>query len=360
MKIAYAIMGEGRGHVSRFLTLAPFLDAEILVLAGGDAYDFLKNSLVNSLDFEIKRIPTFSFSYKNGKAEILKSAVKTVSHIKDFKSYSLMGNNALGWSPNTEEVAKTIEQFQPDVIISDSESYTQHIITEVPVVSIDRFSKIAFCESPIPLGLMDNMDHFINKLSYRFLLKANDRVFASSFYDAPVRAKYIDKVNSYGPMIRALVKSATPSEGDHIVVYATNPGLYSDEFFLKLEKQPRKVKIYGFQNQKHSYKNLTFESLHEERFVEDIATAAYVISSPGNMLLSELGYMGKKMLALNTAPFEQRFNAIIAEQLGIARRIDINMVLPEELEAAFQSLPNYARLQDYTNQIAGDIKNFIG
>ena len=61
MKIAYGVMGYGRGHSTRARAVLPALmqEHDITVFAGGDAHDMLAR------DFPTVRIPTLGYVYNS-------------------------------------------------------------------------------------------------------------------------------------------------------------------------------------------------------------------------------------------------------------------------------------------------------
>src|SRR3546814_19093001 len=62
MRIAYGVMGYGRGHAMRTMAVLPALsrDHEITVFASGDAYEVL------APHFNPVRIPTIGYHYGSG------------------------------------------------------------------------------------------------------------------------------------------------------------------------------------------------------------------------------------------------------------------------------------------------------
>jgi uncharacterized protein (TIGR00661 family) len=110
MRIVYGVHGFNRGHASRTASVLPRLleRHEVLVLAGGEAYDAL------SSDFPTERIDTFGYSY--GKTRISKLGTVLMNIPKLLDLFTI--------GRNMRHMIKLMREFQPDVVISDAEAYT--------------------------------------------------------------------------------------------------------------------------------------------------------------------------------------------------------------------------------------------
>ena len=355
MKIAYSVMGEGRGHVARLISIAPLLDAELMIFAGGDAYKFLRSYSLLEDQYKLVGIPTIKYTYGDGQIKFLRTVKNNLKHILDFKSYILLGY-LYGFRNHstTKLIEQKVNDFKPDLIVSDSEFFIQHIRRDVPLVSFDRYGKIAFCESSVNSSSLHQFQREVNNFSYRSMMGNVDNIITTSFYDAKPKKQYAEIVNSLGPIIRKEMHGVTPIEGDHVVVYATHKYIYTDRFLAELKKLKRKVYVYG-SSLTGTSGNLEFCAIDPEAFIDHISTSAYIISTPGNMLLSEMGYLGKRMILLWTNPLEQRESALYGQKLGIGKIVDPESVTAQEIETKIGELNNSPRLKDCSREVANAI-----
>ena len=346
MKIAYGVNGEGRGHVTRLLSIVPKLDAEFMIFAGGDAHQHLTKLKASLKQHQLIEIPTLRFSYKNGNINQFKSIQRNLPLAFDFK----FGGRT------TKKVEKTLEGFRPDLIISDSEQFINHSKRSAPLLSFDRFGKIAFCKTSIKMESYHKAQRSIHSRTYKILLGNPEHIITTSFYDAKPKKQYKNRVLSYGPILRKEILDTHGEDMDHIVVYATNPYIFNDHFFNELNKLGRQVFVYG-SGRTGQHGNVTFCEIDPIPFIEHLRTSAFVISTPGNVLLSEIRHFKKKVLLFWTDPIEQRENALIAEYLGFAKRISSKTITAEEIEILVESLVPAEPIKDSIEEVVRQIES---
>ncbi|MHA7834182.1 MAG: glycosyltransferase family protein, partial [Algiphilus sp.] len=203
MRIAYGVMGYGRGHAMRTMSVLPALMAEheVTVYAGGDAFDVLAPL------FPTVRIPTIGYRYNNRGGH---SLPRTFS-----ENLAPMADLLLG-GPGTEALEREMRSRGTQLIISDSEAWTHRAGARlgIPRISFDHVGIIAWCKPNFPadLWLAGQRD----AIGYRTLMGEPDRVLISSFYPAE---PYRDDARVVGPMLRDVVKGLKPKRGDFLLVY---------------------------------------------------------------------------------------------------------------------------------------------
>ena len=139
MKILYGVVGEGMGHAIRSRVVLDHLvmqGHEIEIMASGRATDFL------SKRFEgVNRIHGLHMIYEENR----------VRKGKTLWSNVLAG--AMGVPKNIAAYFELISSFNPEVVISDFESWTYLYAKahRVPVVSIDNMQIINRCVIPEPV-----------------------------------------------------------------------------------------------------------------------------------------------------------------------------------------------------------------
>jgi len=353
MKIVYGLCGEGRGHCANFLAIAPLFDAEFLVFAGGDAYDFLHVQNISSMagiNARFLDVPPFKFRYKNGRRDIFQTVATNASTILKLKANKYLPYGTLA------EVEKEVTKFAPDFIISDDEPFLNHIKRSVPLVIFDRFGKVAFCKpAPHKEDFSYKFDKLLNVYIFKMLINDPDHVITSSFYEADALDEFEHSVTSVGPVLRRVVLDQAVSDQGHVVLYATHPYVYTESFMEMIRELPRKVYVYG-SNNSGVCGNIEYFDLNVENFVKHVSSCSYVISTPGNMLISEVLYLKKRIMLLYTDSFEQRENIIWASHMGFAKRLDYRNPPPaEEVEKSIYSLKEPESSKDYTVKVVEKI-----
>jgi uncharacterized protein (TIGR00661 family) len=306
MRILYGVHGYGRGHATRTLALLPYLaqQHQLLILAGGDAYSAIWP------DFPVIRIPTLGFAYGRGSGQ--RSNWQTVRrNLPGVFDLMLHG-------PVFDMVRGVVRDFAPDLIVSDAEAWTHHVASTlgIPRIGIDHIGILAYCRPPI--AWHDRLEASLDTLCYRMLTGRPDRIIVSSFYSAPPRRPGVCVV---GTLPRQAVRDLTPSRGDHLLVYFNRAEAQLDARMLQaLEGVGCPVHVYGT-GRRGRRGRLTFLSLSNLPFLEDLARCRAVISTAGNQLMGEAIYLGKPVLVMPERCVEQRLNAAAVERLQIGMRV---------------------------------------
>jgi hypothetical protein len=142
MRIAYGVMGYGRGHAMRTLSVLPALAAEheITVFAGGDAYEVLAPL------YPTVRIPTLGYRYNyRGGHSLLRTFSQNLVPMADL----YLGGGG------RERVAREFRERGIQLVISDSEAWTHRAAQQLglPRISFDHVGIIAYCKPHFPPDL---------------------------------------------------------------------------------------------------------------------------------------------------------------------------------------------------------------
>jgi uncharacterized protein (TIGR00661 family) len=311
VRILYGVFGYGRGHATRALSVLPHLRErhEVLLLAGGDAYDAL------APEHPVVRIPTLRYEYgADGQRSLSRTLGENLKHVAD----------VVFGGPEYREVARSAREFRPDVALCDAEPWSHAVAARlrIPRISFDHFGVLAYSRPPIPWH--DRLRSLRDVLAYRSLMGRPDRIIVSSFYDAGGRDA---RVRFVGPILRAEVLARRPTRGEHLLVYL-NRGAWqltaSVERALRALGLP--VVVYGT-DRRGDDGQLTFRAPSNGPFLDDLAGCRAVFSTAGNQLVGEALWFGKPMLVMPENTVEQRLNAAAVEALGIGRRVrqaDVN------------------------------------
>lgn len=316
MRIAYGVMGYGRGHAMRTMSVLPALMAEheVTVFAGADAYDVLAPR------FPTVRIPIIGYQYN---AAGRHSFSRTIS-----RNAGPVGDLLFGGAGQAQ-VEQAFREHGIQLVISDSEAWTHRVARRlgIPRISFDHVGIIAYCKPHFPpdLWLLGMRDAW----GYRALMGVPQRILISSFY--PAQPAY-PQVQIVGPMLRDEVLRTKPSQGDYLLAYF-NKGEH--QYLPQVDRALRlldcKVIVYGTPLRGED-ENLDFRAPSVDGFVRDLAGCRAVISTAGNQLIGEAIHFGKPLLALPEDAFEQRLNAHMIERMGVGMRGDLKQLTPSDVD----------------------------
>ena len=335
MRIAYGVMGYGRGHAMRTMSVLPSLIAqhEVTVFAGGDAYEVLAPL------FPTVRIPTIGYRHNSrGGHSIPRTIGENIAPMADL----FFGGHGI------EQVEREFRSRDIQVVISDSEAWTHRVAQKLklPRISFDHVGIIAYCKphSPPDLWLAGMRD----AIGYRRLMGIPERILIASFY--PADGAY-PGVKVVGPMLRDEVKRLKAREGDYLLCYF-NKGehQYRAHIDRALRLLDCPVVIYGTPH-RGKVDNLDFRAPSNEWFLHDLAHCKAVLSTAGNQLIGEAMHFGKPVLAAPEEAFEQRLNAHMIERMGIGMRADLKRLTPSDVD---RFLTNHAYYRSNMRDHAGD------
>jgi uncharacterized protein (TIGR00661 family) len=305
MRIIYGVHGYGRGHATRTLAILPELSRrhQVLILAGGDAYAAIRP------DYEVQRIPTLAFAYGPGTGNR--------SNFHTFRRNASAFLDLKFRGPSFEMVQNIMEEFSPDIVISDADGWTHSVAQylRIPRISVDHIGIMEYCKPKI--DWRDQLEAKFDRIIYRMFMGRPERIIVSSFYDAPPRRPGVRVVPT---LVRSAVHDLTPTDGEHLLVYFNRgKDQFNKRIYKTLHEVGCPVRIYGG-NREGRDGNLTFLPPSNLPFLEDLASCRGVISTAGNQLMGETIYLGKPVLVIPERCVEQRLNASGVVRLGIGMR----------------------------------------
>jgi uncharacterized protein (TIGR00661 family) len=327
MRILYGVVGEGMGHAMRSRVVIEGLAAaghEVEVVVSGRAHDYLHNSMDG-----VHRIWGTAIAMANN--EVQKRATARM-FIRDA---------AHGLPDNLRLYQEMLGRFEPEAVITDFETWAAFFgySRRIPVISLDNNQGLRRLQLPDDVlagergawTLAKNIAKAKVPHAYHYLITA--------FFDAPPRKK---RTTIVPPILRPQLLAATPSVGEHVLVYQTNPSFLSLTDTLRRSGVP--CKIYGLRRDLTApviEDNLTFCPFSETTFVDDLASCRGVIASAGFTLITEALHMRKPYLATPVrGQFEQIMNARILSHLGYGMTDDD--LSPEAVESFLSNLDRFA------------------
>lgn len=308
MKILYGVVGEGMGHAIRSrVVVRHLLDEghEVEIMASSRAGDFMTKHFGEE---GVTRIHGLHMIYEDNRVRRGKTLwTNVLAGIK-------------GVPRNIAAYFELLEDFEPDVVISDFESWTYLYgqLHRLPVISIDNMQIINRCEHPEAV-LADHQDDFlITKAFVKGKLPLCEHYLITTFFRPQVRKP---NTKLLPPILRPEILAAESVRGDHLLVYQTGEGYEALSDILS--QTGLECRIYGMRRditEEQVEGRLRYRPFSEQGFVDDLATARAVIAGGGFTLMGEAVYLHKPMLAVPMGlQFEQLLNARYLAHEGFGR-----------------------------------------
>ncbi len=326
-RIAYGIMGYGRGHAMRSTALLRRLRDEfsVKVYAGPDAFEVMKD------EFDCELIPCIHYRYGDqGRIDPLKTMLANVRPTADL----LFGG------PGSRQLARSWDQFRPDIVISDSESWSHRLARarRIPRISVDHVGVMAYCSPDFPSG--DLLAAQRDRYGYLGMMGVPDYAIVSSFYPAPAR---YDNVRVVGPILRQIVRDARPRAGAHLMAYFNKGEFqFNDGMAQALQACGRPVIAYGTPYRGQDG-NVLYKAPSQQGFVDDMANSAAVMATAGHQLASECLWLRKPMLLLPEDAVEQRLNAHMVCKMGLGEQASLNELTGYDIQRFLRHIPRFAQ-----------------
>jgi uncharacterized protein (TIGR00661 family) len=289
-------MGDSGGHINRSLAVAAEMpEHEFLFVGDG------KTEMARSRGHGFVRVPMLATILKDSTVLLASTAAHFCRTI-------------LGYRSIIDSLCRAIRDFKPDLAVTDYEFFLPRAARKegIPSVSLDHQHILTHCRYTVPPD--ERLNRLMTMASVRHLFSAADRHLVSSFYPLPPLEKNTEVIP---PILHRDVLDASPENRDHVVVYMrTGMG---NRLHDALASSKREFRIYGM-NETGSSGNLRFLPPSRQGFLEDLASAAYVICNAGHTLTCEALQLGKPVLAFPTAYFyEQYFNAYHLDKMQYGR-----------------------------------------
>ncbi|MDX9722929.1 MAG: glycosyltransferase family protein [Myxococcota bacterium] len=304
MKILYGVVGDGMGHAIRSSVLIPQLLSwghELRIMVSGRAHAFLKARFPG-----VEEIWGMAMVYGDNEVQKRSTAVE------------LFKGALSGLPKNVAQYFATTESFAPDLVISDFETFSalyghNH---RIPVISVDNIQAVRRLWHPPEVLRGKKSEWRLAKSVIKAKIPHAYHYLVSSFFEAEPRKS---RTTLVPPILRDIILQATPSQGEHVLVYQTSPSFVDLPESLKLFPNIP-FKIYGMRRELKEpvhEDNLLFCPFSEQGFVDDLASCRGVIASAGFTLLGEAVHLRKPVLATPIrGQFEQVMNARYIEHLG--------------------------------------------
>jgi uncharacterized protein (TIGR00661 family) len=306
MRILYGVVGEGMGHAIRSRVLLDELVKrhDVQVVVSGRAHDYLAQRAGEHL--RVRKIWGFTIVTEDNEVRNFRTLLQNVR-----------GAVTGGWPRNVRAYFDLAQEFQPEVVISDFESwsYLFAVNHRLPVISIDNMQIINRCRHAPEIVRGHEADFQIAKGVVKAKVPGASQYLITTFFYPPVRKR---RTTLHPPVLRPEILSARPEPGGHLLVYQTYTS--NAELPELLRKTGLECRIYGLRRDLQApvrEGKLLYLPFSEQGFVDDLRTARGVVASGGFTLMGEAVYLRRPMLAEPVGKqFEQILNARYLESLG--------------------------------------------
>jgi uncharacterized protein (TIGR00661 family) len=327
MRILYGVVGEGMGHATRSRVLLEELvkKHEVHIVVSGRARDYLAQRFEN-----VHKIWGFTIAYEGNSVKSLQTVLQNLK------------GAVSGWPENIRQYFKLVDEFHPDVVVSDFESFSYLFARNhfLPCISVDNMQIINRCqhESSLLAGHEDAFE--MTKSLVKSKLPGCFHYLITTFFNPSVRKQRTTLLPS---ILRKEILDAKREAGEHLLVYQTSTTNTALPDILQKTGLP--CRIYGLRRDIKEdvvQGNLTFRPFSEAGFIDDLRTCRGVVAGGGFTLMSEAVHLHKPMLSVPVqGQFEQVLNALYLTQLGYG--LYAKELTPQAVAEFLGRIPSCAR-----------------
>ena len=315
--ILYGVNGEGAGHSTRAKEVISHLMAQGHSVHVASFDRGLQNLKTH---FDVTEIYGFRFAYVNNRVRYQRTIAKNLATVPQA-------------AKSLSRLKDLVEERKIDLVITDFEPLTCHVghRKKLPIISIDN--QHCLTNAAVSYPKQYRRDAAAAKLVTRLMTPRADAYLVISFFTAPVRKR---NTFLFPPLLRQEILEATPTQGDHILVYVTSP---APALARLLSSVRCRFIAYGF-GREGEEGNIVYKKPSLDGFFADLTSARAILANSGFSLVTEALHLGKPYLAVPVShQFEQIFNAYWLQKSGYgAYWEDLNK---ERVESFLYNLPHY-------------------
>jgi uncharacterized protein (TIGR00661 family) len=298
----------------------------VIIYTSHDALVFLREVYPPASGIEIREAAGLRFHYTRGKLDMIKTVSRGLKYRWQLEEH-------------LTRLKTDFRRDRPDLVITDFEPSVPRAAGRagVPVVSLDhQHFLLTYDLSSLPRKLRayaQAMGLFVRMFGIH-----PQKTVVSAFFFPPLRSGF-EQIVQVGPLLRPFVRQTESQVGDHLLCYLRprTPSRVVDEIVTT----DRPLRIYGLGLQP-SRGSANFRPIHEETFVEDLATSAGVVAGAGNQLLGEAMFFRKPVLAIpERKHHEQRINAHFLKQMGGGDSVFVENLQPSDTQQFLNRLETY-------------------
>jgi uncharacterized protein (TIGR00661 family) len=296
-RILYGIISIGLGHAMRSKAVIDHLikkKHDVMILTSHNVYDYYKKNYKN-----VKNIEGLEIVFKKNTILNVQTLVKNLEKISR-KTYDKF-----------TEVKDSIEKFDPQIVISDMETFSTYVAHDkkLPLISIDNQHFLEYGKFHVPEQY---------RLSYLKALMVVRSIVLEAKYHVIMAFdgnRIVEKPNLFlvKPVLRKEILEAKTKSENYVFVYQSTKSY--DKLIDILKRINYKFIIYGF-DKDAVVGNLIFKKFNDSKnFIKDLTNSKAVITNGGFTLISEAMYLKKPMLIVPIKKhFEQIINALYIKE----------------------------------------------
>jgi uncharacterized protein (TIGR00661 family) len=330
MRILYGVVGEGMGHAMRSRVMLDELTKrhDVQVVVSGRAYDYLKARAGEHL--AVKKIWGYSIVYEDNEVQNFKTLLQNVK------------GAVTGWPKNVRAYFDVAEKFEPDVVISDFESWSYLFARShrLPVLSVDNMQIADRCTHAPEILEGLGAEMALTKAIVKAKVAGAFHYYITTFFYPPVRKP---NTSLHPPVLRPEILAARPEPGEHLLVYQTSTSNQALPDVLKA--CGRECRIYGLRRdlqEEVTDGNLRYRPFSETGFIDDLRTARGVLATGGFTLMGEAVYLRRPMLVVPIRKqFEQILNARYLEAEGYG--LGVAEITAADVGRFLERIPDFER-----------------
>jgi uncharacterized protein (TIGR00661 family) len=325
--ILYGVNGEGAGHSTRAKEVLTHLRKQGHTLHVASFDRGLRNL---SDQFEVTEVFGFRIAYVNNRVRYKRTLAKNLLTMRQA-------------AKSVHRLKDLMTTWNIDLVITDFEPLSCHVGHRMglPVISIDN--QHCLTNAAVSYPRQYRSDAAAAKLVTRLMTPHADAYLVISFFTAPVQKR---NTFLFPPLLRQEILEATPTQGEHVLVYVTAP---APALAKTLSGVRERFIAYGF-GRDGAEGNVVYKKPSLEGFMRDLTSAKAIVANSGFSLVTEALHLGKPYLAVPVNhQFEQIFNAYWLQKMGYgAYWEDLNK---ERVESFLYNLPLYReKLTEYPRQ----------
>jgi len=325
--ILYGVNGEGAGHSTRAKEVLTHLRKQGHTLHVASFDRGMRNL---SDQFEVTEVFGFRIAYVNNRVRYKRTLATNLLTMREAAKSVL-------------QLKELMVTWKIDLVITDFEPLSCHVGHRMglPVISIDN--QHCLTNAAVSYPRQYQRDAAAAKLVTRLMTPHADAYLIISFFTAPVKKR---NTFLFPPLLRQEILAATPTQGEHVLVYVTAP---APTLAKTLSGVRERFIAYGF-GRDGTEGNIIYKKPSLDGFMRDLTSAKAIVANSGFSLVTEALHLAKPYLAVPVDhQFEQIFNAYWLQKMGYgAYWEDLNK---ERVESFLYNLPLFReRLADYPRQ----------
>ena len=335
LTVLFAVQGEGRGHMTQALALAPMLRRAGHTVCG---------ALVGT--GERQRLPAFFRDGLGVPVEPLAAPTFVAGHGGRIRLGATVGRAVRRWretSASLDAMADALDRYEPDVVVSFFDGLTglYNLLrpADAPVVAVGH--QFMFEHPGYPFAPGQRVQRTAMQAYTRLVGASAEARLALSFYPAPEASGGSPAgVEVVPPLLRTEVLGMRGEADDgSLLVYLMDPAMGAALEAWSARRPEVEVHCFSAEPARRPSGRLTFHALCGSAFLARMATCRGVVCTAGFESVSEAMWLGKPVCMVPTpGHYEQRCNALDAAASGAGIAADD---LARGLDAFLEFLPSH-------------------